>query len=63
MPECYCKGDDRPTEMELVDAVQDYHDPADCYGHGQREFKVYVCPHDCGHTEPYENDDPEPYDD
>lgn len=30
-------------ELDVEDAVYDYHDPGDYYGHGQREFQVYVC--------------------
>lgn len=31
------------AEVEVEDAVQDYHDPGNQYGHGQREYRVYVC--------------------
>lgn len=36
----YCTHDETPN---IEDGVEDYYDPGDYYGHGQREFKVYVC--------------------
>jgi len=42
-----CEHD--PEKWEIEDAVEDYYDPGDDYGHGQREYKVYVCG-DCGCT-------------
>ena len=59
MPECYCKGDDHPTEMELDDVAS----PADPRTGDVWTSKMWVCPHDCGNAEPYEPDDPGPYDD
>lgn len=36
-----CEHD--PEFYELEDAVNDYYDPTDHYGHGQYEYQVYVC--------------------
>ena len=49
---CYCK--EEPIEMELVDCVNDYHEPSDYHGHGQTEYKVWECG-ECGNTEDYNN--------
>lgn len=37
------------TDYEVETAIYDYYDPGDYYGHGQREYEVYVCS-DCGVT-------------
>lgn len=41
--------------LDVEDAVSDYNDPGDYNGHGQHEYKVYVCQL-CGDTFDYEPD-------
>lgn len=36
-----CEHD--PEFYEIEDAVEDYYDPGNYYGHGQREYTIYVC--------------------
>jgi len=41
-PRGYSEACEHP-EWKVEDAVRDYYDPGDPYGHGQHEFEVYVC--------------------
>jgi hypothetical protein len=45
-------------EYEIEDAVEDYYDPGDYYGHGQREYQIYVCGGDEGCGVAIEDADP-----
>lgn len=37
-------------EFEKVEAIEDYNDPANPYGHGQHTKEILECIH-CGYTE------------